>query len=119
MFNVDEIIQSMVALKDDPEEPRLGSIRGKIVYPYGTGHPNYFPNSRYLITDAYLKEKRMFGKLTISIEQQQQRRKDEEEEESIETRQLKDSSKKDQVMLPLRLIDTQLQKEVWLLEVKY
>lgn len=65
VFNVDEILQSKIALKDSPDETITGVSRGKIAYPYGTGHPNYYPNHRYFITDAYLKEKRMFGDANI------------------------------------------------------
>lgn len=64
VFDVDAILAGQkdrsLAIKDSPGDQNP-TDRGLLAYSYGTGHPNYYPGGRYFITDAYLKEKRMFG----------------------------------------------------------
>ena len=58
----------------------------------GTGHPNFFPGERFLLVDAYAKELAQFSHM---------------------------AALRDAYSAPLRLIDVQLNKEVWLLQVTW
>jgi hypothetical protein len=130
VYNVDELIKgSADARSAAPQAPidsysitRDASERGSIVYPYGTGHPNFFPGGRYALVDAYLKEAHMFrgGLQTAHTRPQNSYLK---QPLSLPSSSEVHESRRGVVsgghgVLPLRLVDTLYQREVWITEVR-
>jgi hypothetical protein len=128
VFDVDEILKKSLGRKDGPQDT-APTERGEIAYAYGTGHPNYFPGGRFFLTDAYLKEKRMVGEGRIPP---LQIRGDPGLPPPLRPSTLSSEltprsglpspkprgREGEEVMLPLRLVDTSTHEEVWLLEVR-
>jgi len=81
----------------------------KLVTNRGSGHPNFDNSGRYLLLDAYAKESLNFNmknktKSLCNIEQSDEK--------------CKKDSRKIEKKIPLRLLDTETMKEIWLLDLQ-
>lgn len=85
IFDVDAIVHRR--RQGDLSDPK--PIWG---YPYGSGHPNFFPDTRYALIDAYLKEQWFFADMPLD-------------------------KAGGTGVVPLRLVDTHTLREVHLLDV--
>ena len=77
----------------------LSALYVELGHTVGSGHPIYHPSGKYIITDAYRKEVRSLT-------------------DSVHHRVLNGSALRP-LSVPLRLIEVETQREVWLLQVCY
>ena len=85
------------------------------MYPHGSGHPTYRKEGRYLLMDAYPKERGGLQSLSVSLSHSYS--------ESIKGLDSSDSGVSERLRLrpgsvPLRLVDTVDGKEIWLMQVR-